>query len=134
MSAKQRADLPEKICAFCARRFTWRKKWESCWDEVRMCSDACRRNARNKRLRELEERIRVAMLELLEARGPDKTICPSEVARATCPEDSWRDAMESVRRVARRLVGEGRIEFLQRGRLVDPTAARGALRLRLRGK
>jgi len=23
--------------------FTWRKKWESDWDNVRYCSDACRR-------------------------------------------------------------------------------------------
>jgi hypothetical protein len=38
-----KADLPTKICAVCRRPFAWRKKWETVWDEVRYCSDACRR-------------------------------------------------------------------------------------------
>jgi len=38
-----KADLPTKICVVCNRPFTWRKKWEKVWDEVRYCSDACRR-------------------------------------------------------------------------------------------
>ncbi|MAS95756.1 MAG: hypothetical protein CMO55_21345 [Verrucomicrobiales bacterium] len=36
--------LPEKICLVCGRPFKWRKKWESCWDEVKYCSERCRRN------------------------------------------------------------------------------------------
>lgn len=39
----QKANLPQKICPVCQRPFTWRKKWEKVWDEVRYCSDACRR-------------------------------------------------------------------------------------------
>jgi hypothetical protein len=27
----------------CQRPFTWRKKWADCWDEVKYCSDRCRR-------------------------------------------------------------------------------------------
>ncbi|RYE16560.1 MAG: DUF2256 domain-containing protein, partial [Sphingobacteriaceae bacterium] len=23
--------------------FDWRKKWEKCWDEVKYCSDRCRK-------------------------------------------------------------------------------------------
>ncbi|MGK7889078.1 MAG: DUF2256 domain-containing protein [Leptolyngbyaceae cyanobacterium] len=38
-----KSDLPQKVCPVCARPFTWRKKWESCWDEVKYCSDRCRR-------------------------------------------------------------------------------------------
>jgi hypothetical protein len=34
--------LPQKICAACGRPFTWRKKWERCWEQVRYCSDRCR--------------------------------------------------------------------------------------------
>ncbi|HSO83387.1 DUF2256 domain-containing protein [Thiocapsa sp.] len=34
--------LPTKICATCARPFTWRKRWAACWESVRYCSDACR--------------------------------------------------------------------------------------------
>ena len=37
-----KGDLPTKICATCGRPFTWRKKWERNWDEVRYCSDRCR--------------------------------------------------------------------------------------------
>ena len=35
--------LPEKICAACARPFTWRKKWEQVWDQVQYCSERCKR-------------------------------------------------------------------------------------------
>jgi hypothetical protein len=37
--------LPSKPCAACARPMTWRRKWTRCWDEVKYCSDACRRTA-----------------------------------------------------------------------------------------
>jgi hypothetical protein len=39
---RQKADLPQKICATCGRPFAWRRKWARVWDEVRYCSDACR--------------------------------------------------------------------------------------------
>ncbi len=35
--------LPTKVCPVCGRLFTWRKKWERDWENVRYCSDACRR-------------------------------------------------------------------------------------------
>ncbi|WP_404787439.1 DUF2256 domain-containing protein [Altericista sp. CCNU0014] len=43
--ARQRAksDLPTKICPVCGLPFTWRKKWADCWDEVKYCSERCRR-------------------------------------------------------------------------------------------
>ncbi len=37
-----KADLPQKTCAACARPFSWRKKWARDWDQVRFCSDRCR--------------------------------------------------------------------------------------------
>jgi hypothetical protein len=40
--APKKQNLPVKPCAVCGRPFTWRKKWEKVWDEVRYCSDACR--------------------------------------------------------------------------------------------
>ena len=36
--------LPTKTCPVCHRPFAWRKKWERNWDEVKYCSDRCRRN------------------------------------------------------------------------------------------
>ena len=38
-----KADLPTKTCVTCGLPFAWRKKWERVWDEVRYCSDRCRR-------------------------------------------------------------------------------------------
>ncbi|MDB2325365.1 DUF2256 domain-containing protein [Alphaproteobacteria bacterium] len=37
----QKKNLPSKICVTCGRPFTWRKKWERDWEEVRYCSKAC---------------------------------------------------------------------------------------------
>ena len=42
MSGKKEG-RPSKTCVACGRPFDWRKKWERCWDEVKYCSDACRK-------------------------------------------------------------------------------------------
>ena len=39
----KKANLPTKACAACGRPFAWRKKWAKVWDEVRFCSERCRR-------------------------------------------------------------------------------------------
>ncbi len=40
---KRKGDLPTKPCAACGRPFAWRRKWAKVWNEVRYCSDACRK-------------------------------------------------------------------------------------------
>ena len=35
--------LPTKLCAVCKRPFVWRKKWAKQWDQVKYCSERCRR-------------------------------------------------------------------------------------------
>ncbi|WP_066338039.1 DUF2256 domain-containing protein [Azohydromonas lata] len=35
--------LPRKACATCGREMSWRRAWARCWDEVRHCSERCRR-------------------------------------------------------------------------------------------
>ncbi|MBD1215789.1 MAG: DUF2256 domain-containing protein [Anabaena sp. CoA2_C59] len=42
-STYSKSNLPKKICIVCQRPFTWRKKWQDCWDEVKYCSERCRR-------------------------------------------------------------------------------------------
>ena len=42
MRMRKKSELPTKVCESCARPFTWRKKWEKVWDEVKYCSDRCR--------------------------------------------------------------------------------------------
>jgi hypothetical protein len=35
--------LPSKPCVACGRPMSWRKRWAKNWDEVKFCSDACRK-------------------------------------------------------------------------------------------
>ena len=67
--------------------------------------------------------------ELIAARDADKTICPSEAARAVGGDD-WRDLMQPARDAAYELVGLGEVEVTQKGRVVDVTTARGPVRIR----
>lgn len=117
--------LPEKPCAACGRTITWRKKWAASWDSVRYCSDACRSDKPGKVDRALEW----AILDLLSHRSAGGSICPSEAARVVRPGD-WRPLMERSRRAARRLVAAGHVEITQQGRRVDPSTARGPIRIR----
>ncbi|MDV6034253.1 MAG: DUF2256 domain-containing protein [Phycisphaera sp. RhM] len=41
---KKLSKLPEKICVVCGRPFTWRKKWEKVWNDVKYCSERCRKS------------------------------------------------------------------------------------------
>jgi hypothetical protein len=43
MRGVKKQHLPEKICAACGRPFAWRKSLAKNWDDVKYCSDACRR-------------------------------------------------------------------------------------------
>lgn len=115
----------EKTCAACGRRITWRKKWARTWESVRYCSDACRRRG----VTDVDRQLETAITDLLDARGAGKTICPSEAARRV-DADGWRDLMEPARRAARRLVDAGEIRMTQQGRPVDPSTAKGPVRLR----
>jgi len=76
--------------------------------------------------------IAAAILSLAEARGPGRTLCPSDAARRL--SDDWRPLMPEVRRVAGTLVREGRIVATQKGAEVDPETARGPIRLGLPGR
>ena len=46
--AHKKLNLPEKMFQQCKRPFAWRKKWLRCWEEVKYCSDACRRKSKQK--------------------------------------------------------------------------------------
>lgn len=118
--------VESKACVACGRRIEWRKKWARDWDDVKYCSDACRRRGVSRVDGQLEQTI----LELLAQRGRDKTICPSDAARAVGTDDTWRDLMEPARRAARRLVDRGEVEITQAGHVVDPSTAKGPIRIR----
>ena len=114
-----------KTCAACGRTIEWRKKWARDWDDVKYCSQACRRRGVTSQDVDLERRV----LEMLANRSRASTICPSDVARAVAPDD-WRPLMEPVRRAARRLVDRGEVEITQKGSVVDPSTAKGPIRIR----
>ncbi len=65
---------------------------------------------------------------MLAQRAGNATICPSDVARAAA--EDWRPLMEPVRRAARRLVAAGEVEITQGGQVVDPSTAKGPIRIR----
>lgn len=119
-----------KTCATCGRTIEWRKKWERDWENVRFCSDGCRSHKPGAGEAALEAKI----MELLQQRGAGKTMCPSEAARALTGEDRalWEPLMEPARAAARRLVAQGRIVITQGGQIVEPSTAKGPIRLRLR--
>lgn len=105
----------------------WRAAWADDWDDVKYCSDACRR----RRVTSIDRELERSILALLSTRAPQATICPSDAARAVGGEE-WRDLMEPARRAARRLVADGAVDITQGGHVVDPSTARGAIRIRRR--
>ena len=120
-----RRELPEKPCATCGRTMVWRAKWAKNWDSVRYCSDGCRRGPDA-----IDRALEAAMMTLLQARAKTASICPSEAARAVAPE--WEPLMERARMAARRLVAAGLADITQRGAVVNPSTAKGPIRVRLR--
>jgi hypothetical protein len=75
--------------------------------------------------------IAETMLALVAERGPGKTICPSEVARALGGPhpDGWGPLMKPVRRVAVDLMKQGRVVIRRKGRPVDPDDFKGVYRI-----
>lgn len=80
----------------------------------------------------VNEKLRAAILDLARERGPSKTICPSDAARAVGGDD-WRDLMEPARGIARELAKAGEVEVTQGGAVLDPDDTwRGPIRIRAR--
>jgi len=40
-----KSSLPSKLCERCSREMSWRKSWAKNWEQVKYCSEACRKNA-----------------------------------------------------------------------------------------
>jgi hypothetical protein len=77
----------------------------------------------------MTETIEDRILRLTAARGAEKSICPSEVAREM--GDPWQRHMTLVRQAAVRLARAGKLEVLRKGKPVtDLEELRGVIRLR----
>ncbi|MEL6451725.1 MAG: DUF3253 domain-containing protein [Pseudomonadota bacterium] len=73
--------------------------------------------------------IRQAILRAVHARGPGKTLCPSEVARSLAP--NWRPLMPQIRQIAQTLADGGAVIITQKGTQVNAITAKGSIRLGL---
>jgi hypothetical protein len=128
----------DKLCKTCRSPIQWQKKYEQDWDIIKYCSDACR----GYKPGEADAALEAAILSLLAERAAtagqdkiDKTICPSEAAKEVGGKETrrdWEGLMEPTRAAARRLVAKGKIVITQHGAVVDPSTAKGPIRLRLR--
>ncbi len=78
---------------------------------------------------DVEQRLEQAIVSLLESRARTSSICPSDAARAVDADD-WRGLMDPAREAARRLVEAGAVVVTQKGAAVDPSTARGPIRIR----
>ena len=70
---------------------------------------------------------------MLRERGEGRTVGPMDVARSLAGDhpDQWGPLMPPIRRAAVKLMKEGRILILRKGRPVDPDDFRGVYRLAL---
>jgi hypothetical protein len=79
------------------------------------------------------ELIEHTILALLAERGPGRPLDPTEVARAIGGDhpDGWGRVARPVRAAAVKLMKEGRLVILRKGKPVDPDDFRGIYRLAL---
>lgn len=75
------------------------------------------------------ERIEREIAALVAARGPEKTVCPSEVARSLVGDERFRELMPHVREAAAAMADRREIVVTQKGEPVDARSAKGAIRL-----
>lgn len=77
--------------------------------------------------------LRAAILDLLAALEPGKSISPFDAARALVGSDErqWSRLMKPLRAVAVEMAQSGEIEIRRKGKVVDPANFRGVYRLAL---
>lgn len=78
-------------------------------------------------------RIDATLRALLRSRAPDRSICPSDIARIVGGA-TWRGLLPVVRERAVKLAGSGELEIVRRGRVVKRNPTEGVLRYRLMRK
>ena len=86
----------------------------------------------------VDRALEAAIMDLLDRRSSGATICPSEAAKVVASADvsssggdePGRELLDPARRAARRLAASGAVEITQRGSVVDPSRAKGLIRIR----
>ena len=74
-------------------------------------------------------RLEAILRTLARHRAPDRTICPSDVARAR-GDEAWRGRLDLVRDIARDLARAGDVVVTQKGEVLEPDRPwRGPIRI-----
>ncbi|GGE44789.1 uncharacterized protein DUF3253 [Pedobacter psychrotolerans] len=63
-------------------------------------------------------------------RGPQKSTCPSEIARMLFPDD-WRKHMKNIVDVAIDLHHQGKVAITQKGKPIDVNHIKGPIRIKI---
>lgn len=50
MRGVKKQHLPSKPCERCGRPMVWRKAWAKTWDQVKYCSERCKRGGGTERV------------------------------------------------------------------------------------
>ncbi len=74
--------------------------------------------------------IEVTIINLLQARKPSASICPSEAARLVFGKD-WRNWMPEIREIAGKMSKQNKVEICQKGVVTDIDTVKGPIRIRL---
>ncbi|RZK19827.1 MAG: DUF3253 domain-containing protein [Pedobacter sp.] len=72
--------------------------------------------------------IKATILKEAAMRGPEKSTCPSEIARKLFP-DHWRAYMASIREEAITLQKQGLVLITQKGKPIDTESIKGPIRI-----
>ena len=114
-----------KLCASCGRSFGYQKRWEKTWEDVRYCSSSCRKDKFEKRDSKFEEAILRHLTE-------QKQFIDLAEIEKDFESENYRNLRERIRRAARRLVAKGKIDILQKGKVVEASTAKGPIEVRLK--
>lgn len=79
---------------------------------------------------QLQPDILHTILTIAAQRGPEKSTCPSEIARMLFPED-WRKHMKDVVDTAIDLHHQGKIVITQKGIPIDVNQIKGPVRIKI---
>lgn len=77
-----------------------------------------------------DKKIATTILSTAIKRGPQKSTCPSEIARMLFPDD-WRKHMKDVVEAAIDLHNQGKVVITQKGTVVDVDHIKGPVRIKI---
>jgi hypothetical protein len=78
----------------------------------------------------MQQDISATILSVATHRGPEKSTCPSEIARKLFPDD-WREHMKDVVDVAIDLHNQGKVVITQKGMPIDVNHIKGPIRIKI---